>query len=60
MEVIRNDDILHLWELIAFLDLEINFAQQYLEVLKDVRSDWSYGWALSISNLYLFLFLRPE
>jgi hypothetical protein len=42
MEVIRNDDALHLRELTAFLDLEINFAQQYLEVLKDVRSDWSY------------------
>lgn len=42
MEVIRNDDALHLRELTAFLDLEINFAQQYLEVLKDVRTDWNY------------------
>ncbi|KAJ3574032.1 hypothetical protein NP233_g2039 [Leucocoprinus birnbaumii] len=41
MEMIRSDDALHLRELTAFLDLEINFAQQYLEVLKDVKADWS-------------------
>jgi len=42
MEVIRNDDVLHLGELTSFLDLEINFARQYLEVLEEVRSDWNH------------------
>lgn len=41
-EAIRGDDAFHLRELTDFLDLEINFAQQYLEVLKDVKSEWSY------------------
>lgn len=42
MEAIRDDDAFHLRELTAFLDLEMNFAQQYLEVLKDVKSEWNY------------------
>jgi hypothetical protein len=41
MEAIRSDDAHHQRELTSFLDLEMNFAQQYLDVLKDVRSDWS-------------------
>lgn len=42
MEAIRDGDALHQRELTAFLDLELNFAQQYLEVLRDIKSDWSH------------------
>lgn len=40
MHSIQENEISQLRELTSFLDLEMNFAEQYLEVLKDVRSDW--------------------
>ncbi|PFH50183.1 hypothetical protein AMATHDRAFT_61501 [Amanita thiersii Skay4041] len=40
MHAIQENEIAQHRELTAFLDLEINFVQQYLDVLKDVKSDW--------------------
>ncbi|EKM76576.1 hypothetical protein AGABI1DRAFT_115685 [Agaricus bisporus var. burnettii JB137-S8] len=41
MEHVRSADAHHQRELSGFLDIEMNFAQQYLDVLRDVKSDWS-------------------
>jgi hypothetical protein len=40
MHAIQDNEVVQLRELSAFLDLEINFVQQYLNVLKDVKEDW--------------------
>lgn len=40
MHAIQENELVQLHELTSFLDLEINFVQQYLNVLKDVKSDW--------------------
>jgi hypothetical protein len=40
MHSIQENEIVQLRELTSFLDLEINFVQQYLNVLTDVKSDW--------------------
>lgn len=40
MHAIQENELVQLRELTSFLDLEINFVQQYLNVLKDVKSDW--------------------
>ncbi|KZP05432.1 BAR-domain-containing protein [Athelia psychrophila] len=39
-EIIQANDAKQLKELTSFLDLEINFVQQYLEVLQQVKADW--------------------
>ncbi|KAF7975976.1 hypothetical protein HWV62_8122 [Athelia sp. TMB] len=38
--VIQENDVRQLRELTSFLDVEINFVQQYLEVLQDIKADW--------------------
>ncbi|KDR73959.1 hypothetical protein GALMADRAFT_250677 [Galerina marginata CBS 339.88] len=40
MHAIQENEHHQLRELTAFLDLETNFVQSYLEVLKDVKSEW--------------------
>src|ERR1700722_7707248 len=40
MHAIQENEIDQLRELTAFLDLEMNFVGQYLEVLKNLRSEW--------------------
>jgi hypothetical protein len=40
MHGIQDREISHQRELTQFLDLEINFVQQYLDVLKEVRDEW--------------------
>ncbi|KAH6904428.1 hypothetical protein BKA70DRAFT_1109250, partial [Coprinopsis sp. MPI-PUGE-AT-0042] len=40
MHGIQDKEISHQKELTQFLDLEINFVQQYLDVLKEVRDEW--------------------
>ncbi|KAF5375449.1 hypothetical protein D9615_007955 [Tricholomella constricta] len=40
MHAIQEKEIDQLRELTAFLDLEINFVEQHLNVLKDVRENW--------------------
>jgi hypothetical protein len=37
---IQENEIQQLRDLTNFLDIEINFVQQYLEVLQDVKSNW--------------------
>ncbi|KAJ4485759.1 hypothetical protein J3R30DRAFT_1404979 [Lentinula aciculospora] len=41
MQLIQENEIDQTRELTAFLDLELNYVEQYLEVLKDVKSEWS-------------------
>ncbi|KAK7441818.1 hypothetical protein VKT23_016480 [Stygiomarasmius scandens] len=38
---IQETEIDQLRELTAFLDLEMNFVEQYLEVLKETKSEWA-------------------
>lgn len=40
MLAIQENELEQLRELTGFLDMEIHFVQQYLEVLKETRSDW--------------------
>ncbi|EGO02912.1 hypothetical protein SERLA73DRAFT_165839 [Serpula lacrymans var. lacrymans S7.3] len=40
MHAIQENEIQQLRELTTFLDLELNFAKQYYEVLKDVKQTW--------------------
>jgi len=35
--------------LTAFLDLEMNFVEQYLEVLKETKSEWAITKCVQIS-----------
>lgn len=37
---IQENEIHQLRDLTSFLDVELNFVQQYLEVLQDVKSGW--------------------
>jgi hypothetical protein len=46
---IQENEIQQLRDLTSFLDVEMNFAQQYLEVLQDVKSNWCDTWVLSCS-----------
>lgn len=41
MYSIQENEIDQTRELTAFLDLELNFVEQYLSVLKDLKSGWS-------------------
>lgn len=41
MHLIQENEIDQTREMTAFLDLELNYVEQYLEVLKDVKSEWS-------------------
>ncbi|KAI0920213.1 hypothetical protein AcV5_010014 [Taiwanofungus camphoratus] len=40
MHAIQENEMVQLRELTAFLDLEMNFVEQYLEVLRDVKAGW--------------------
>ena len=40
MDAIREGDLDSLRELGGFLDTEIRFAEQYLEALKEVKTEW--------------------
>ncbi|TFK37555.1 hypothetical protein BDQ12DRAFT_666840 [Crucibulum laeve] len=40
MEVIQDNELNQQKELTSFLDLEVNFVQNYLEVLQGVKADW--------------------
>ena len=44
MHAIQDHEVVQMRELSSFLDLEINFVEQYLNVLKDVKSDWRSGY----------------
>ncbi|KAF5327946.1 hypothetical protein D9758_016777 [Tetrapyrgos nigripes] len=41
IHAIQENEIDQLRELTAFLDLEMNFVEQYLEVLKETKSEWA-------------------
>lgn len=40
MQAIQENEIQQLRELTSFLDLKLNFAKQYYEVLQDVKANW--------------------
>ncbi|KAG1750385.1 uncharacterized protein EDB91DRAFT_1107120 [Suillus paluster] len=40
MQAIQENEIQQLRELTSFLDLELNFAKHYYEVLQDVKANW--------------------
>lgn len=40
MQAIQDNEIQQLRELTSFLDLELNFAKRYYEVLQDVKANW--------------------
>jgi SWI/SNF-related matrix-associated actin-dependent regulator of chromatin subfamily D len=40
MYAIQENELHQLKDLGSFLDLELNFVQQYAEVLRDIKSDW--------------------
>ncbi|KAJ7212419.1 hypothetical protein B0H12DRAFT_1242428 [Mycena haematopus] len=40
MHAIQENEIVQLRELTSFLTLELNFAEQYVEVLKETRANW--------------------
>ena len=40
MIVIQENEIEQLRDLTAFLDTEIQFVEQYLEVLQEAKSEW--------------------
>jgi len=44
MHAIQDNEVVQARELSSFLDLEINFVEQYLNVLKDVKSNWHSGY----------------
>jgi hypothetical protein len=41
MHAIQENELLQLRELTASLELEIGFVQQYLNVLMEVKADWT-------------------
>ena len=40
MYAIQENEVEQLRELTGFLDMEMNYAEQYLEVLREVKSGW--------------------
>ena len=40
MHAIQENEYNQLHELTALIDIEFNFVQTYLQVLKDVRAEW--------------------
>jgi hypothetical protein len=40
MQAIQENEIQQLRELTAFLDIQLNFAKQYFEILQDVKANW--------------------
>ncbi|KAJ3837334.1 hypothetical protein F5878DRAFT_622636 [Lentinula raphanica] len=51
MHLIQENEIDQTRELTAFLDLEMNFVEQYLEVLRDVKSEWSVSSATRSNSI---------
>ena len=37
---IQENEVLQLRDLTAFVDLKLNFIEQYLAVLRDVKANW--------------------
>jgi hypothetical protein len=40
MRAIQDEEISQLRDLTTFLDLELHFATQYVDVLKNVKAEW--------------------
>ncbi|KAF9221816.1 BAR-domain-containing protein [Gyrodon lividus] len=40
MRAIQENEVLQLRELTTFLDIQLNFAKQYFEILQDVKANW--------------------
>lgn len=45
MHAIQETEIVQMRELTSLLSLEITFVEQYLDVLKDTRADWTSEYA---------------
>jgi hypothetical protein len=55
MHAIQENEIDQLRELSKFLEMEIRFAEQYLDVLKVVKEDWIDEYAVnSLHNTKVF------
>lgn len=55
MKIVQDNEIDQHRELGSFLDMELNFVTQYLEVLKDAKSEWQVLFSPSFtkrSNLF--------
>lgn len=40
MYAIQENEVLQLRDLTSFVDLKLNFIEQYLAVLRDVKANW--------------------
>jgi len=47
MHAIQENEHAQLHELTTFIDLETNYVQNYLEVLRDVKAEWQEKYASS-------------
>ncbi|KAJ7250534.1 hypothetical protein B0H12DRAFT_664538 [Mycena haematopus] len=50
MHAIQENEIVQLRELTSFLTLELNFAEQYVEVLKETRANWPSEWVFTLRD----------
>ena len=53
MHAIQENEIDQLRELSRFLEMEIKFSEQYLDVLRGVKEDWIDEWVI-ISTAWQF------
>lgn len=47
MHNIQENETRQLRELSTFLDIELNFAKQYVEVLQDVKENWCERYSIT-------------
>lgn len=40
IQTVQENEVLQLRELTNFLDIQLNFARQYFEILNDVKTSW--------------------
>jgi hypothetical protein len=50
---IQENEVQQLQDLTNVLNVEVNFVQQYLEVLQDVKSNWFDACVIYVSRLYI-------
>jgi hypothetical protein len=56
MHAIQENEFHQLQELTALIDVELNFAQSYLNVLKEVKADFHDKWVVTRSIPILLMF----
>ena len=55
MRAIQDEEISQLRDLTTFLDLELHFATQYVDVLNDVKAEWCAEYVTLCTPLKYFL-----